>query len=589
MIKQRKNDHQAQMNSQPEIGLPELYAARRKGLRLFVSAFAFSVFVNILMLTGPLYMLQVYDRVLSSRSVETLVALTVLVGALYLLMAVLDYARGRLMARVGARFQTALDGRVFNATLFRSSDRQDHAAATTASRDLDAVQSLFVSPVLLALFDMPWTPVFIAAIFLFHPLLGWVAVAGGAVIVALAMSNQLLTRQKVRAGQDATQQAHTFAEQTRVGSEVILSQGLVGNMLRRYLQLRNNALDQTINANDYTGSFTAVTKAFRLFLQSAMLGVGAYLVIQGQMTPGSMIAGSILLGRALAPIEQSMGNWPVLQRAKAGWRSLGEFLEKMPPQKTLTELPVPEARVSAKSMTVIPPGQRVPTLRNVTFELRPGEALGVIGRSGAGKSTMARAISGFWPLAAGEARLGGATLDQFNPERLGQHIGYLPQSVSLFPGTIAENIARMVIEPDSAKVVKAAQQANAHEMIMQLSKGYDTFLDGNENQLSGGQRQRIALSRALYGDPVVLILDEPNSMLDAEGSDALNRTVREFKVSGRSAIVMTHRPAAIAECDLLMVLENGMATAFGPRDEVMQKKLENVGPLRKSIRGQMAL
>ncbi|SLN55946.1 Type I secretion system ATP-binding protein PrsD [Roseovarius litorisediminis] len=575
--------HPTAMKPQVRPGFPELHAARRRGTKLFVWAFIFSVFVNLLMLTGPLYMLQVYDRVLSSRSIETLVALSILVAALYVLMGVLDFARGRVMARVGARFQTALDGRLFDATLYRSADPKDHAASRAALRDLDSVQSLFVSPVLLALFDMPWTPFFIAAIFLFHPMLGWLAVAGGLMIVAIALANQLLTSMQVRMAQGAAQRAHTFADQARSGGEVVLSQGLAPNMRLRYIQLRNAALGKTVSANDWTGSFTSVTKSFRLFLQSAMLGAGAYYVIKGEMSAGSMIAGSILLGRALSPIEQSMGSWPVLQRAKAGWRSLGQYLASVPPLPKMTELPVPDAHLSAKNLTVIPPGERAPTLRNINFELRPGEALGVIGRSGSGKSTLARTLSGYWPIAAGEARLGGATLDQYIPDRLGAHIGYLPQAISLFPGTVAENIARMAIDPDSKMVVKAAQQANAHDMITQLPKGYDTFLDGNENQLSGGQRQRIALARALFGDPVLLILDEPNSMLDAEGSDALNRTVKTFKLTGRSVILMTHRPAAIAECDLLMVIDKGMATAFGPRDEVMEKKLKNVEPLRKSI------
>lgn len=571
------------MTDQAKPGFPELRAARRKGIVLFFWAFVFSIFVNLLMLTGPLYMLQVYDRVLSSRSIETLVALSVLVIGLYALMAVLDYARGRVMARVGARFQSTLDGRLFEATLYRSSEPREHAASGAALRDLDAVQSLFVSPVLLALFDMPWTPVFIAAIFIFHPILGWIAVAGGLIIVVVALANQYLTGYRVRKSQAASQQAHAFADHARAGSEVVLTQGLAGNMRKRFMRLRNIALDQTVHSNDWTGSFTAFTKSFRLLLQSAMLGAGAYFVILGELTPGSMIAGSILLGRALAPVEQAMGNWPVLQRARSGWYALGRYLQTVPPRPRLIELPKPEAHLVAKAMTVVPPGQRKPTLRNITFELKPGQALGVIGRSGSGKSTLARALAGYWPLAAGEARLGGATLDQYNADQLGQHIGYLPQTVSLFQGTVAENIARMQNDPSSEAVVRAAKQANAHDMIMHLPKGYDTYLDGNENQLSGGQRQRIALARALYGDPVLLILDEPNSMLDAEGSEALNRTVNGFKASGRSVIVMTHRPAAIAECDLLMVLEKGMATAFGPRDEVMQKTLKNVEPVRSTL------
>lgn len=561
------------MTTEDKPGLPELQAARRKGRGLLFWAFVFSIFVNILMLTGPLYMLQVYDRVLASKSVETLVALSLLVTMLYALMAVLDYARGRVMARIGARFQTALDARVFRATLQRSANPHERPACTAVLRDLDALQNLFVSPVLTAVMDIPWTPLFIAAIFIFHPVLGWVALAGGLIIVVLALLNQVVTAYRVRMAQIATQRAHAFAEQTHEASEVALSQGMHDSLLTRYKRLRNLALRERMNANDWTGIFTSLTKAFRLFLQSAILGLGAYFVLQGELTPGSMIAGSILLGRALAPVEQAMGNWPVLQRARAGWKTLERFLSVVPLPDERTELPVPGSLLQAKGVTIMPPGAKKPTVRSVSFTLEPGHALGIIGKSGSGKSSLARVLTGYWPMAAGEVRLGGATLNQYDPMHLGRHIGYLPQTVSLFAGTISENIRRMSLESDSKGVVEAAKQANAHEMIMQLPNGYDTYLDGNENQLSGGQRQRIALARALYGDPVLLILDEPNSMLDAEGSNALNQTVKRFKERGKAVIITTHRPAAIAECDMLIVLDKGAVVAFGPRDEVLAKTI----------------
>ena len=566
-----------------QTGVAELQAARNQGRSLILWAIIFSVFVNLLMLTGPLYMLQVYDRVLSSRSVETLVALTILVAALYTLMGVLDYARGRIMARVGARFQTALDIRVFEATLRRSIDPRERLVATGAQRDLDAVRDLFSSPVLLSLMDIPWTPIFIAAIFLFHPMLGWLAVVGGAVIVLTAVLNQVLTARRVRAAQMSTQAAQSFAEEARNSREVVLSQGMRDTMQTRYLDLRDAALEASTSANDWTGSFSAFTKSFRLFLQSAMLGAGAYFVLLGELTPGAMIAGSILLGRALAPVEQAMGRWPVLQRGRAGWQALGKYLQVVPMMTPRTALPTPHARLKAKGLTVIPPGERVPVLRNISFTMEPGQALGVIGRSGSGKSTLARALAGFWPIAAGEVRLGGATLDQYDPDSLGHHIGYLPQSVTLFSGTVAQNIARMSDTPDDALVVEAAQSANAHEMIMQLPNGYDTQLDGTENQLSGGQRQRIALARALYGNPIFLILDEPNSMLDADGSAALNAALRKMKEQGKIVMVLTHRPQAIAECDQLMVLNKGVIVALGPRDEVLDKTVANVRPLRENL------
>lgn len=571
------------MRPVPSLGRAELIKARRKGGGLIFWAFVFSIFVNLLMLTGPLYMLQVYDRVLASRSVETLVALSILVAGLFALMAVLDFARGRIMARVGARFQTALDGRVFEATLRRSVKPQDQALSTAVLRDLDAVQTFFASPVLLALMDIPWTPIFIAAIFLFHPMLGWLAVAGGAFLIVLALLNQVLTMQKVRKAQLAQQGAHSFADQARGGGEIVLSQGMQGVMRDRWVARRNDGLDQSIGASDWTGSFASFTKAFRMFLQSAMLGLGAYYVLQNEMTPGSMIAGTILLGRALAPIEQSMGQWPVLQRARSGWRNLATYLAGVTPAAERTELPVPAARLSLAGVTVIPPGGKVPTLRSISFRVEPGQAVGVIGLSGSGKSTLARTILGYWPPLSGEVRLGGATLDQYNPESLGRHVGYLPQGVTLFSGTVTENIARMALAPDPKAVIEAAKRANAHDMITQLPDGYDTYIDANQNMLSGGQRQRIGLARALYGNPVFLVLDEPNSALDSEGTEALNLAVREFKEAGNAVLLMTHRPVAIAECDTLVVLEKGTVVSAGPRDQVMKKMLANVDKVRRVI------
>lgn len=564
-------------------GLEELRAARSLGRRLMWSAFLFSVCVNLLMLTGPLFMLQVYDRVIPSRSQETLVALFLLISGLFLLMAVLDYARGRVMARVGARFQTALDGRVFEATLRRTSHPSERGVPASALRDVDAVQQLFTSPVLLAAMDMPWTPFFIAAIFIFHPLLGWAAVAGGGILIALTVGNQVLTAQHTRRAQFSQQQAQFFAEQVRLGAEVVLSQGMRRAMGRRWMDKRIDGLRQTISASDLTGTFTTFSRSFRLYLQSGMLALGAYLVLKGELTTGAMVAASIMLGRALAPIEQTLGQWPLLQRARSGWTALAAYLGATPVHPPLTALPVPEARLSVRGLAVMAPGSRAPTIRNINFTLEPGQALGVIGLSGSGKSTLARALLGFWPLAAGEVRLGGATLDQYDPDTLGRHIGYLPQSVSLFTGTVAENIARMEAAPDDAAVVAAAKRANAHDMILRLPEGYGTLIDGNNAQLSGGQRQRIAFARALYGDPVLLILDEPNSALDAEGSEALNRAVREFKAAGKSAIIMTHRPLAIAECDYLMVMEDGVVTAAGPRDEILERSVKNAGLVRQAV------
>ncbi|WP_299153609.1 type I secretion system permease/ATPase [uncultured Tateyamaria sp.] len=571
------------MKANTKPGFPELREARREGIWLLWAVFLFSIFVNLLMLTGPLFMLQVYDRVLGSRSEETLVALFALVGALYGLMAMLDYARGRVLARFGARFQSRLDDRVFDAVLKRALLPKERANPASGLRDLESVQGLFTSPVMLALFDIPWTPFFLGAIFIFHPWLGWVAVFGGGMLIVITLLNGFLTRSKTMEAQTASSHASGFAEQARRSSEVVRAQGMGPAVSARWHSMRDVSLQQTMKSSDWTGLFSAATKSFRLFLQSAMLAVGAYLVLQGEMTAGAMIAGSILLGRALAPIEQTIGQWAMVQRARAAWSALGALLEITPPApKTLT-LPQPEANISFAGVSVMAPGAKSPTLRNVSFYLGAGEALGIIGKSGSGKTTLAKTLLGLTRVATGEVRFGGATLDQYDPDDLGSYIGYLPQNVVLFSGTIADNIARMSTEPDGTKVVEAAKRANAHDMILTLPDGYDTIVHGDDSQLSGGQRQRIALARAFYGDPVLLILDEPNSALDNDGSLALNRAVSEFKASNRAVIITTHRPSAISECDRLMVIDGGQVKADGPRDEVLKSMVSNVQKIKQSL------
>ncbi len=561
----------------------ELRKVLKQGRSFLSLAFLFGIFVNLLMLTGPLFMLQVYDRVLGSRSVETLSALFLLVALLYGLMAMLDYARGRIVARFGARFQSSLDERVFDGTMRRALFPQFRSAPATALRDLEAIRSLCASPVLLAVMDMPWTPIFLAAIFLFHPLLGWLAVAGGTLLVVIALLNQALTHRKVAEAQSASAKANAFSEHARQAAEVVRSQGMQEDVARRWMKQRSEALSQSISASDWTGSFTSLTKSLRLFLQSAMLALGALLVLRNEMTPGAMIAGTILLGRALAPVEMAVGQWSMVERARTAWLSLNKFLDATPPEVSRTKLPVPKAHLVAKGLTIVPPGAKVPTLRNASLELKPGKALGVIGKSGSGKTTLAKALLGLWTPAAGEIRLAGATLDQYDPDDLGHHIGYLPQQVTLFNGTVAENIARMSQTPDPEAVVAAAKTANAHELILSLEKGYDTFLEGNDSQLSGGQKQRIALARALYGDPVLLILDEPNSALDADGTLALNNAVREFKAAGKSVIIMTHRPQAISECDDLVVVEKGQVVKSGARDEVLSTMVQNANVIKRHL------
>lgn len=563
-------------------GRAELRAARRESYGLFASVFVFSIFVNLLMLTGPLYMLSVYDRVIGSRSEATLVALSILVAGLFLAMGLLEHARGRLMARVGARFQDRLDRRVFAAAMKRSTLVPNDATAVAAQRDLESVQRLLASPVFLALFDIPWTPIFIAAIFVFHPWLGWFAVAGGVILIVVTLLNQASTKSPLQEANLATIRSERLSDQLRSEAELMQALGMTGAGFDRWQKARSVALEQSIRAADKTGAYGSITKTFRMFLQSAILGLGALLVLHGQLTAGAMIAGSILMGRALAPIEQAIGQWAVVQRAQEGWRRLSELLSRVPEEPVRTALPRPRAILEAQNLTVVPPGETTATLRMVNFRLEPGQALGVIGPSGSGKSTLARALIGVWRPAGGKVRLDGAALDQYDPDVLGSYIGYLPQRVSLFDGTIADNIARLQGNPDAAKVVEAAKRAAAHDMIVKLPDGYDTRISAVGGRLSGGQIQRIGLARAMYGDPVILVLDEPNSNLDNDGSMALNIAIRAMKEEGKSILIMAHRPAAIQECDLLLVLEDGMRKAFGPRDQVLREMVKNHTEIIKS-------
>lgn len=561
--------------SELERGREELLAARRESRPLYWFVGVFSFFTNLLMLTGPIYMLQVYDRVLGSRSEATLLALTILVAFLYGTMGLLDYTRGRVMARVGARFQDRLDRRVFEAALKMSSPQSPQNVAATAQRDLEGVQRLMTSPALMSVFDIPWTPVFLAGIAIFHPWLGILALSGGTILIFITVLNQIFTRRPIMRSSIASFKSDTISDQLRAESEMVQSLGMRGAAFNRWQKARGESLSETINSSDLSGTFSATTKTLRMFLQSAMLGLGAYLVLQNELTPGAMIAGSILMGRALSPIEQAIGQWAVVQRGMKGWSNLVELLSSVPETPPRTPLPKPKAKLDIQALTVIPPGMQQATLKNVVFNVQPGQAVGVIGPSGSGKTTLARAITGVWRPAGGKIRLDGASLDQYEPDVLGQHIGYLPQRVQLFDGTIAENIARLNPNADPEQIVTAAKKAAAHEMILKFPDGYDTRVSSQGGLLSGGQLQRIGLARALYGEPVILVLDEPNSNLDNEGSEALNQAIRSMKSEGRSVIIMAHRPAAIKECDTLLMLDNGAPMAFGPKDEVLRGVVKN--------------
>ena len=534
----------------------EIRMALSESRRLFLSCGLFSVGVNLLMLTGPLFMLQVYDRVLTSKSEATLVTLVAIAAFLFLMMGVLDHARGRVLAFAGARLQERLDARVIRAILSRAVSPAERSRPATGLRDLEAIQRFATSSGPFAFFDAPWTPVFLATLFMFHWLLGVLAACSGCLLLLVALFNQMGTSRLQQEAREATVRSGHFIEQMRAGGETVQGLGMHDAVIARSGTLREELLDASLAVSHRSGFFGAMSRTLRLFLQSMMLGLGAWLAIRGEVTPGIMIAASILLGRALAPIDQAVAQWPMLQRVLAARRSLVTLLKETPPAAARTALPAPRAILEAQSLTVVAPGARTAAVRGASLLLKPGQAAGIAGQSAAGKSTLARALAGVWPPLGGSVRLDGAELDHYG-EELGRYVGYLPQEVMLFDGTVAENIARFSPVPDDEEVVKAAKRTGAHEMILGLPGGYDFQVSAGGAALSGGQRQRIALARAFYGSPVVVVMDEPDSNLDAEGTMALARAVAGHKKRGGTAVIVAHRHGAFAQCDTVYMMENG--------------------------------
>lgn len=562
-------------------GRKEINSARNESRRLYWFVGLFSIFANLLMLTGPLYMLQIYDRVLGSGSVETLIALTLLVIFLYGMMGLLDYSRSNIMARIGVRFQNRLDQRVFDAAIRKSAIDHDDVSGT-GLRDLEAVQKLMTSPVFMSAFDLPWTPIFLIGIWIFHPFLGMLALIGGLFLVLTALLNRFVSQDAMVDANMGAYQADKMFDQIQQEAEMIKSMGMLKSTSEAWSIKRVSALLAQLSVSDISSAFSNFTKVIRLLLQSAILGLGAYLVLQNELSPGAMIASSILMGRALAPVEIIINQWALFQRSRKGWNNLVVLLSQIPQEQPNTELPKPAAKLMIKNLTLVPPKHDHPTLKMIKFKLYPGQALGVVGPSGCGKSTLARAITNVWQPSSGSISLDGAALGHYDGEVLGKYIGYLPQRVHLFESTIAQNIARMEVAPDPKKIILAAKKAAAHEMILDLPSGYDSVIGASGVQLSGGQMQRIGLARALYDDPIILVLDEPNSNLDNDGNNALNMVIRSMKEEKKIVIIMAHRPAAIQECDLLLVLDKGVQSIFGAREEVLKAAVKNHQAIKKS-------
>ncbi len=560
--------------STPPPPRPTLAAALAACRRALIGIGAISFFTNLLMLTGPLFMLQIYDRVLTSRSVPTLVALLVLVAGLFAFMGLLELIRSRLLVRVGLRIDRILNGPVFDTILKGGGRTTKGANDTQALRDLDQLRQFISGPGPLAIFDMPWAPVYFAVIFMFHWWLGMVAVVGATILLVLSLLNEFASKKPLAEASAKTAKSFALAEAGRRNAEVLRAMGMSDAYHDRWASHRREALGSHTRASDVAGTITSVTKVTRLFLQSLMLATGAYLALQQIVTPGIMIAASIILSRALAPIEQAVGNWRAFISARQGARRIRAALETLPANDTRMALPEPKGKLSVARLYAAPPGIPEPVLKAINFKLEPGDALGVIGPSASGKSTLARALVGVWPALKGAVRLNRAALDQWDPKQLGRSIGYLPQDVELFDGTVEENIGRFDPERDAEAIVAAAQKAGVHDLILHLTDGYQTRIGEGGAVLSAGQRQRVALARALYGNPVLVVLDEPNSNLDAEGEAALTEAILNLREEGCAIVVMAHRPSAIAAVNLLLVLRDGRQVGFGPKDEVLREHVQ---------------
>ncbi|MGO2133287.1 MAG: type I secretion system permease/ATPase [Halomonas sp.] len=533
----------------------------------FISVGFFSMFINLLMLVPPMYMLQVYDRVLSTQSEETLLMLTLLVIFLFLVMGGLELVRSRILVRVGNRLDTMINQRLYSAMFRRSLISQDGQSAQPLS-DLTSLRQFLTGNSLFAFFDAPWVPIYIGVMFLFHAWLGVFAIAAGIILIVLAITNEKSTHKLLSEANGEHIQAQNLANSNLRNAEVLHAMGMLPGIMGRWSKRHHEFLSKQSRASDRAGALTNASKVFRMMAQSLILGLAALLVLKGELTGGMVIAGSILMGRALAPIDQMIGGWKGFVNARGAYKRLNVLLNQIPGEQQRMSLPRPEGYLSVENIAAAPPGSRIITIRGITFEVDKGEHVGIIGPSAAGKSTLARVLLGIWPSQVGDVRLDGGDINQYNRDELGPHIGYLPQDIELFDGTISENIARFG-DVDAEKVVQAAKKAGVHEMILELPNGYDTVISAGSGSLSGGQRQRIGLARALYDNPVLIVLDEPNANLDDAGERALAQAIAQVKAEGATLFVISHRQSVLKHMDKLLVMKDGQINMFGPRDQVL--------------------
>ncbi|PDQ18437.1 type I secretion system permease/ATPase [Mesorhizobium sanjuanii] len=551
---------------------PALQAVMKEAKRAIRPLIWFSAGINILMLTSALYMLQVYHRVLSSHSVETLVALSLMAGAAIATMAGLEVVRARLLSTVGAWINARLAPVLLTASVEQAAVAPGQGSARSL-RDLDQVRSFFTSPSIYPILDAPWAPIFFIAIFFMHPWLGWLALAGGSVLFALALLNEIATRKPLTEVGNAQARVFSQAESAVRNAEVVQAMGMLRPLLDRWQEQQDEASTGQATAGNRATAIASVARFWRMALQMAVLGLGAYLVLQNEASPGVMIASSILMGRALAPVEQAISTWKATLGARAAYKRLTAFVGQRPEAKAVLSLPHPQGKFEAESIILARQGGGEHVLKGVSFQLKPGEVMALIGPSASGKTSLARVLAGAWRPSAGRALLDGMDVAEWAAEDRGRHVGYLPQDIELFAGTIAENIARFTKLSPAVfnSVVKAAQLAGVHELIKGLPKGYETQVGESGASLSGGQRQRIGLARALYGDPTLIILDEPNSNLDREGEDALIAVIGAVKSTGTTIILIAHRPGIMEKVDKVLVLNGGRQELFGARDTVFNE------------------
>jgi ATP-binding cassette subfamily C protein EexD len=547
---------------------PELSAALKDVKSYFILAGVFSAAINILMLVPVIYMLQVYDRVMSSGSLSTLAMLTLLMAALLIAMGGFEWVRSRILISASNRLEKNLRNRVSQATFKNALLSGGRGGGAQSLSDLSSLRQFLTGNGLFAFFDAPWFPIYVAVMFMFHTWFGVAAIISGIIMVALAYANEIMTSKQLQEANSLANKVSGQLNGSLRNAEVIAAMGMAEDIRARQEAVSDQVLVLQTEASSKAAIVANTSKSFRMITQSLLLGLGALLALQGQISPGMVIAGSLLLGRALAPIDLLVSTWKGFSVARAQYARLGTLLNAIPAEKETMSLPAPEGTLSAEQVVVVPPGSQISAVRGVSLQLDAGEVLGIVGPSASGKSSLARSLLGIWPARSGKVRLDGADIAAWDRAELGPHVGYLPQDIELFDGSISENISRFG-EPSAEKVVAAAKLSGVHEMVLQLPQGYDTVIGGAGGVLSGGQRQRIGLARAGYGSPKLMVLDEPNSNLDDQGEKELVEAINRIKQMGCTVIVITHRTMVLQCVDKILVMKDGLAAAFGPRDPVL--------------------